>query len=335
MKNNNTHHLYKSVFYQQSDTPIEQILVSSGPVPAVQRTDSGGAARLPRIHTLDVLGDISRVQARQPLSPAGEWRIDRSTHKSSSIPTHIRNGTTAGKRPDTGSKTYTSGHTASGGGEQPADPDNSRKAFTHAERPLRGVRQDKARLESAREASRQPALMSKVIRAPLTNNTVVRSQNKSSANKKLVQVTLWVDPSVKEHLERRAREEGLTLSPAGAAFLRKAVQQDVDLQYSALLRPIIEDAIAKQMAGIATRLTWLLVRIAFDAGQTRSLVTNILGNQLDKNQPLFKTILHGSERSAKANIMRRTPHITELISSVEQWIKTEDSRGVSDKKTHD
>jgi hypothetical protein len=121
-------------------------------------------------------------------------------------------------------------------------------------------------------------------------------------------------------------KEGLELSPAGAAFLRKAVQQDIDLQYSALLRPIIEDAIAKSMRGIVTRLTWLLVRIAFDAGQTRSLVTNILGRQSGVTQPLLKTILEGSGRSAKANIMRRTPQIKELIEAVEQWM-VDDDRG--------
>jgi hypothetical protein len=126
----------------------------------------------------------------------------------------------------------------------------------------------------------------------------------------------------------------LSLSPAGAAFLRKAVQQDIDLQYSALLRPIIEDTIAKQMGALATRLTWLLVRIAFDAGQTRSLVTNILGRQAGVTPPVLKTLMENSNRSAKANIMRRTPQITELISSVERWM-LDDSRGVGNKKTHD
>ena len=48
---------------------------------------------------------------------------------------------------------------------------------------------------------------------------------------------------------RLAEKEGLSLSAAGAAFLRQALQQDIDLQYSALLRPIIEDAIAKQDGG--------------------------------------------------------------------------------------
>jgi hypothetical protein len=106
------------------------------------------------------------------------------------------------------------------------------------------------------------------------------------------------------------------------------------MQYGALLRPIIETAIARQMAGIATRLTWLLVRIAFDAGQTRSMVTNILGRQQGVTQPLLKTILESSARSAKANIMRRTPQISNLINSVEQWMLQND-RGERGDKAHD
>jgi hypothetical protein len=191
---------------------------------------------------------------------------------------------------------------------------------------LGGVRQDKARISNARTASRQPARDTHVSRALFTNNSVVRSQNSNGAKQKLVQLTLWVDPDIKEHLERRAKQEGLTLSPAGAAFMRKAVQQDADLQYSALLRPIIEDTIANSMRGIATRLSWLLVRVAFDAGQTRSLVTNILGRQPGVTQPLLKTILESSGRSAKANIMRRTPQIKELIESVEQWMIESDAQ---------
>ena len=92
------------------------------------------------------------------------------------------------------------------------------------------------------------------------------------------------------------------------------------MQYGALLKPVIETAIARQMRGIATRLSWLLVRIAFDSGQTRSLVTNILGRQPGVTDPVLKTILENSGRSAKGNIMRRTPQISQLIEAVEQWM---------------
>jgi hypothetical protein len=116
----------------------------------------------------------------------------------------------------------------------------------------------------------------------------------------------------------------LSLSATGGAFLERGLQQNADLQYGALLTPIIENAIARQMRGISTRLAWLLVRVAFDAGQTRSLVTNILGRQPGMNQDLMRTILAESGKTAKANITRRTPQITQLIESVEHWIKEDD-----------
>ena len=116
----------------------------------------------------------------------------------------------------------------------------------------------------------------------------------------------------------------MSVSAAGAAFLDKALQRNIDLAYSALLQPVIEQAIARQMRSISTRLAWLLVRVAFDAGQTRSLVTNILGRQPGVSQALLKTILDASARSSKANITRRTPQITSLIEAVERWITDDD-----------
>ena len=91
---------FEPIASRQSHTNIVHQMSPSGPVPAVQCVGNGGVARLPRTNTLDVAEDTSRVSARQPLSPAGEWRIDRPTHKEQSFPTHIRYGTKAGKRPD-------------------------------------------------------------------------------------------------------------------------------------------------------------------------------------------------------------------------------------------
>src|SRR3712207_7174377 len=95
------------------------------------------------------------------------------------------------------------------------------------------------------------------------------------------------------------------------------------MQYSALLQPVIEQSIRKEMRGMSTRLAWLLVRVAFDAGQTRSLVTNILGRQPGMTPDMLKTILEQSGKFAKGNITRKTPQLTELIEAVEQWILAE------------
>jgi hypothetical protein len=133
-------------------------------------------------------------------------------------------------------------------------------------------------------------------------------------------LTLWVNPIVKEELQRIAQREGLTVSKVGGSFLAKAVQTNIDLQYSAVLQPVIQQAIRKEMRALSTRLAWLLVRVAFDAGQTRAIVTNILGKQQGVSQDLLQDILAKSQRTAKANITRKTPQLATVIDTIEHWL---------------
>lgn len=128
---------------------------------------------------------------------------------------------------------------------------------------------------------------------------------------------------MKEELERIAQREGLSLSAAGATFLEEALRQKLHIQHAVLLQPIVEQAIRQQMRGISTRLAWLLVRVAYDAGQTRSLVTNVLGRQPGVTPEILKTILDNSNKTARGNITRRTPQLAELIAAVEDWIQPE------------
>ena len=163
------------------------------------------------------------------------------------------------------------------------------------------------------------------------NSNSSRSQKQSTPKRKTVHLTLWVKPVVKAELQRIAQREGVSVSATGGAFLEKALQANVDMQYGSLLQPIIESAIRKQMRGISTRLAWLLVRVAFDSGQTRSLVTNILGRQPGVTPEVLKTILDSSSKTAKGNITRKTPQLIELIEAVERWIGAEEG----EKQTHD
>ncbi len=140
----------------------------------------------------------------------------------------------------------------------------------------RNVWQDKRAFHRTRIASIQPAPHEKLMRAHQLNNNTARVQNRHVAKRRTVQITLWVNPIVKAELQRLAEQEDLSVSAAGGAFLEKALQRHVDMQYGALLQPIIESAIGKQIRSMSTRLAWLLVRIAFDTGQTRVLATNIL-----------------------------------------------------------
>jgi hypothetical protein len=188
------------------------------------------------------------------------------------------------------------------------------------------VRQDKGRISSARIGTQQPAPHQNPMRPHELNTGAARSKNKPTPKRKTVHLTLWVDPIVKRELQRVAELEGLTVSKTGAAFLKQALQQNVDLHYSALLTPIIETAIDKRMNSRDSRLAWLLIRIAFDTGQTRSLVTNILGRQQGMTEDMLKNILAMSQRTAKGNLTRRTPQITELMEAVEKWLAEDEQK---------
>jgi hypothetical protein len=188
------------------------------------------------------------------------------------------------------------------------------------------VMQDKGRISSARIGTQQPAPHKNPMRPHKLSSSTTRSQNRPKPKRKTVHLTLWVDPIVKRELQRIAEQEGLTVSKTGSALLKQALQNNVNMQYSELLTPIIETAIDKRMRSRDSRLAWLLVRVAFDTGQTRSLVTNILGRQQGMTEDILKNILAMSQRTAKGNITRKTPELTELMEAVEKWLAEDEEK---------
>jgi hypothetical protein len=188
------------------------------------------------------------------------------------------------------------------------------------------VRQDKARISSAQRATPQPAPHTKNTREHSLNSKLYRSQKRPTRTKRTKKLTLWVEPIVKEELERIAKREKLSLSKSGAAFLKRSLQQNIDLEYSALLTPIIEAAIDRRLRSRDARLAWLLVRVAFDSGQTRAIVANILGRQQGITEESLKTILAMSQRTAKGSITRKTPQIAELMEAVEKWLAEDEKK---------
>jgi hypothetical protein len=182
------------------------------------------------------------------------------------------------------------------------------------------VGQDKARISSARIGTRQPAPETKFTRAKPLPSKLPRSQNQPTRTKRTKKLTLWVEPIVKDELARIAKREGLSLSKSGAAFLKQALQHNVDMHYSALLTPIIEAAIDKRMHERDARFAWLMVRNIFATEQTRAIAANILGRQHGMTGETLKTILAMTKRSAQATLTRRNPELAELIAAVQQWL---------------
>jgi hypothetical protein len=149
-----------------------------------------------------------------------------------------------------------------------------------------------------------------------------RSKKHGSSRRKTVHLVLWVKPIVKAELQRIAEQEGLSLSRAGGALLSRALQQNLDMQYNALLTPVIETAIKKEIHSYSNRIATLLARTLFASEQTRSLTTNILGRQPGITEDLLKTILAMSQKAAKGNLTRKAP--PELVAAIEQWLLSPD-----------
>jgi hypothetical protein len=187
------------------------------------------------------------------------------------------------------------------------------------------VRQDKSAFSAHRTASVQPASHEKVLLSQQVSKNPPHAQEISSRQQKAVVITLWVKPELKTALKRVAEQDGLSISAAGGAFLHKALQQNADMQYGALLGPIIENAIDQRMRVRDNRLVALLVRIAFETGQIRGIVTNHLGIQPGITEDIIQTVLTKSEADAKSNITRLTPQIAEMINELKNWKSDEEA----------
>jgi hypothetical protein len=127
-------------------------------------------------------------------------------------------------------------------------------------------------------------------------------------------------------LEAQEGKGEVSLSSVGGAFLERGLQQNVDMQYGALLGPIIEHAIDRRMRARDNRLVALLVRIAFETGQIRGIVTNNLAIQPGVTEDIIQTVLTNSEKEAKKNITRKTPQITEMLEELSQWMSVEEEK---------
>jgi hypothetical protein len=356
MTNNNNHQSVQRVFSSQPHTVIEQLLPTSGIVSTGQRTNGYHPARQTRSHPLDVDSDISRDSTRLPADPAGEWSSHpmQTNHgitngirnRSEAVPTHIRpakpnpqrdthlrqvatlvhfdltrntESRTNIPRPNTGSKTYTSVR-APGRGTLPIDPDNSQKAFTHAQRPRRGVRQDKGVLTNDRPASPQPAPGQNGSRSLGTPTKNVCSQTRFVHKHKTVPLPLHVDPLLKAEIQRIAEAEGLSVSQVGATGLGEWVHQRLHDQHEDVLYPVLRQLIRDEPRAFGNRIVFFLIRIAFAAEQSRILITNVLhkltiqmGLPIDK----FNELVDKSNKMARRNIIARSPEIKTLMKEWE------------------
>jgi hypothetical protein len=187
------------------------------------------------------------------------------------------------------------------------------------------VRQDKRGKTSARTASPQPARTHTPMRAEPSNTKTPRTQNAPSTYGPKEQLCLWVDPIVKAEIHRRAKRERLYPSTVGAALLKRGLQEDLDLEYGALLIPVFENVLKRYMTARDNRLASLLVRACIAIEQTRSIAVNTLGRQPKITPAVLNEILDQSLKDAKKKITNRSPELKDLINELHSWLVDEET----------
>jgi hypothetical protein len=63
----------------------------------------------------------------------------------------------------------------------------------------------------------------------------MENTKKPQPKRRTVHLSLWVDPKLKEGLELKAKGNKISVSATGGAYLKKALQQDADIKYGALM----------------------------------------------------------------------------------------------------
>jgi hypothetical protein len=181
------------------------------------------------------------------------------------------------------------------------------------------VWQDKDVSPRVRVVSSQPVMVRDAPRTQQLNTNTHRSQNHST-RRRLHQIASWVDDPIILQLQELARIQDLSMSQTIRGLLKEILQQRFEAQQAATLPEIIYKAVAKANRTLATRFAWLLVRIAYDTGHTKVLAANTLGMQEGMTEESLKEILDTADKRTKANLMRKTPQLTELMEAVEKWL---------------
>jgi len=186
---------------------------------------------------------------------------------------------------------------------------------------MRGmVRQDKSANSRARVASPQPAPPKKVSRPLLLETNIFRSQKKNNSNVKLVHLTVWVHPLVKAELQRTAERERLSVSKVGSAGLEEWVRQQLHLQHTVLIQPIIETTIRNELRRYFSRMILFLARITMTLDVEKGLVKWLARRIAGVTKEQVDAIEVRSRTDARVNLVKRTPQLEKITEELEKTL---------------
>jgi hypothetical protein len=186
-----------------------------------------------------------------------------------------------------------------------------------------GVRQDKSDLIRDRAASGQPYRTADEIRAnqnrvqsPQSNTPTPQRSNTTGIHTEtidltdfdgpLVPITIQIPKNWKAQIQRIADQEDESASATARAYLGQGLQAHIDMQYGAMLRPVIQDQIHKDIQSYSNRTYNMNYQALYAAEQSRLLsiyILRFLTDLVDASDELVP-IITACQQNAMKNIKK-------------------------------
>jgi hypothetical protein len=184
---------------------------------------------------------------------------------------------------------------------------------------LRSVWQDKTTPRRDRIATLQPAPRKNMMRPHQMKTDTSRSQ-KQIKKRKTVSMTLWVKPQLKAEIQRIATLEGLSVSRTGNAGLEEWVRQQLHIQHTVLIQPIIETTIRNELRRYFSRMILFLARITMTIDVMKGLVKWLCRMIAGVTKEQVDAVEARSRTDARLNLLKRTPQLEAITKELEQTL---------------
>jgi len=185
--------------------------------------------------------------------------------------------------------------------------------------------QDKGALDSAPQASAQPAPGTERARRPPVDFINDHAQRIADSLKRSARMTLRVRPGVKTALKRLAEEDEISLSETAATGLEVYARARIHEQEETLFEPRMQAMLRREIRSSDNRHVPFEIKNAIAAEQTRILTADLYKRVLLKEGVPLKEInkkLDQAYNLARANVLNtRTPKFKNLLT--EWWQTTE------------
>jgi hypothetical protein len=131
-----------------------------------------------------------------------------------------------------------------------------------------------------------------------------RPKHHGSETRQTAQIAGRAPFPTKAKIQAMAKAHGLSESQVVVSLVQKALQIDGDVQYGAMLRPVIQDQIHKDFQAYSNRTAHLSWQALYAAEQTRVLAIHLLRfiTDLVDASDEFLPIIAASQQNAMENI---------------------------------